>query len=289
MQVTLGTQFGWQIAAAEVTTGAWLITVVLCAVAGIGTFFLLPSRREKSLRTIGGVIVLVAGLVAAALLVRAAALQTSGDVYFWVFGFIAVGSALRVISHPNPVYAALYFVLTVLASAGLFVLLWADFMAAALVLIYAGAILVTYVFVIMLAHQAHSAAAGDVGGAECDIHSREPLAACALGFTLMAVLLTVILNPLNQLPASAAASAAPTVKDLGRYLFAEQVVNLELAGVILTLAMVGAVVIARRRVPTVAQVVPEEVTVKDTPPDDNPHSIPIEGTRNPAAKAYPET
>ena len=62
--------------------------------------------------------------------------------------------AIRVVTHPKPVYSALYFVLTVFASAGLFVLLWAEFMAAALVLIYAGAILVTYVFVIMLAAEA---------------------------------------------------------------------------------------------------------------------------------------
>src|SRR6185503_7620582 len=74
-------------------------------------------------------------------------------IYFWIFSAIALLGALRVVTHPRPVYAALYFVLTVFATAGLFILLWAEFMAAALVLIYAGAILVTYVFVIMLAAQ----------------------------------------------------------------------------------------------------------------------------------------
>ena len=79
-------------------------------------------------------------------------------VYFWIFSAIALVGAVRVVTHPRPVYSALYFVLTVFATAGLFVLLWAEFMAAALVLIYAGAILVTYVFVIMLAAAVDAAA-----------------------------------------------------------------------------------------------------------------------------------
>ena len=100
------------------------------------------------------------------------------------------------ITHPRPVYSALYFVLTVFASAGLFILMYAEFMAAALVLIYAGAILITYVFVIMLAASAQTP--GDrsplAGLAECDVHSREPFTAACIGFALMGVLLFVIFD-----------------------------------------------------------------------------------------------
>jgi NADH-quinone oxidoreductase subunit J len=113
-------------------------------------------------------------------------------VYFWIFSAIALVGALRVITHPKPVYAASVFVLTVFASRGLFVLLWAEFMAVALVLIYAGAILVTYVFVIMLAAEATPTSGPMAGLAEHDAISREPLIACAVGFAMMGVLLFVI-------------------------------------------------------------------------------------------------
>ena len=135
-----------------------LVILVLCVIAGVGTVLLLPSRREASLQKIGGIILAAAGLIFAALLVRLTAGDANGGMgpYFWIFSAIAIFGAIRVVTHPKPVYSALYFVLTVFASAGLFLLLWAEFMAAALVLIYAGAILVTYVFVIMLASEASS-------------------------------------------------------------------------------------------------------------------------------------
>ncbi len=89
---------------------------------------------------------------------------------------------MRVVTHPAPVYSALYFILTVFASAGLFVLLSAGFMAAALVLIYAGAILITYVFVIMLASQASAEAAGTTTViANERIRCRQPRAVCGGG------------------------------------------------------------------------------------------------------------
>jgi hypothetical protein len=73
------------------------------------------------------------------------------------------------------------------------------------------------------------------------------------------------------------------------------VLTLEIAGVLLTISMVGAILIARRRVEeipaaTLAAGSSQTITTPGTPtgPDDNPHSIPIYGTTNPQAKAYPE-
>ncbi|MGB7161352.1 MAG: NADH-quinone oxidoreductase subunit J [Tepidisphaeraceae bacterium] len=300
-----------------------VLILVLCVVAGIGTLLLLPSRKEATLRKIGGAVVICAALIFAALLVRQAASGGQGGmgVYFWVFSAIALGSALRVITHPKPVYSALYFVMTVFASAGLFVLLWAEFMAVALVLIYAGAILVTYVFVIMLAAEATPASGPMAGLAEHDAVSREPLIASAVGFALMGVLLFVIFEKGEGLqstkyPAAGAASgtfavtqdllAQPLtsmadgfnpqggVQQLGVYLFNNQLINLELSGLILTIAMVGAIVIARRRVVETESVRREArdratLVAPATPIDDDPHSIPVYGTENPRQKAYPET
>jgi NADH-quinone oxidoreductase subunit J len=278
-----------------------VLILVLCVVAGIGTLLLLPARREEVLRKVGAVILIAAGLIFAAFLIHYVGTQERGgmSIYFWLFSIIAIVGAIRVITHRRPVYSALYFVLSVLATAGLFILLWAEFMAAALVIIYAGAILVTYVFVIMLA--THSAAPGDTEGSEMgalneyDAVSREPLLTCAVGFTLMGVLLFVIFDraPTGTPPVgSATTSDAPgSVQAVGRYLFTNQLVNLELAGLMLTIAMVGAILIARRRIVGGIETsdTPEVLLGPATPVDDNPHSIPVYGTDNPRAKAYPET
>src|SRR5687767_13528825 len=146
-----------------------IVILLMCVVAGVATAMLLPSRREGPFRKMGGAILLAAGLIVAALLVREAARRGGGmGVYFWAFSAVALIGAVRVVTHPRPVYSALYFVLTVFATAGLFILMWAEFMAAALVLIYAGAILVTYVFVIMLAASAGAPAAATGAPADVD-------------------------------------------------------------------------------------------------------------------------
>jgi len=284
--------------------------LALVVTAAIGTIFLLPSHYHPHWRKIGGVILLAAGIGFLLMVLRYTADVKQVDlhsIYFWIFSAIALFSAARVITHRQPVYSALYFVLTVFASAGLFVLLGADFMAGALVIIYAGAILITYVFVIMLAVEArspdHQSAAQMM--ADYDDYSRDPFIACAIGYALMGVLLFVIFDrspttllPAPNVPAAVmqAQTGAPDVsgntQELGIYLFSSQQVSLELAGLLLTIAMVGAIVIARRRVlrlgPIPAPVV-EVVVFPATPVDDNPHSIPVYGTDNPSQKAYPET
>src|SRR3954464_3012835 len=177
-----------------------LVILVLCVVAGVGTVLLLPSRREASFRKIGAVVLLAAGLILVALMIRMTAGQAQGGMgpYFWIFSAIAVIGALRVITHAKPVYSALYFVLTVFASAGLFLLMWAEFMAAALILIYAGAILVTYVFVIMLAAEATTPGALQ-RGLEHDEVSKDPVIAAAVGFALMGVLLFIVFDKAQAL------------------------------------------------------------------------------------------
>jgi hypothetical protein len=93
-------------------------------------------------------------------------------------------------------------------------------------------------------------------------------------------------------------------QQLGTFLFENQLVTLELAGLILTIAMVGAIIISRRHIllsdepgvmgePSAAAVNAdlrgELVLGPATPIDDDPHSIPVYGTNNPRQKAYPET
>src|SRR5213592_5249343 len=70
--------------------------------------------------------------------------------FFWIFGVIAMGSALLCITRKNPIGSALWLVVTLFALAALFVLLDAQFIAVLQVLVYAGAIMVLFLFVIML-------------------------------------------------------------------------------------------------------------------------------------------
>jgi NADH-quinone oxidoreductase subunit J len=85
------------------------------------------------------------------------------------------------------VYAALFFILTILSSAGMYLLLEAEFLAFALIIIYAGAILITYLFVIMLATEAPSEEAIEVLK-DYDASANEPIGATAMGFALLGVL-----------------------------------------------------------------------------------------------------
>jgi NADH-quinone oxidoreductase subunit J len=284
-----------------------LVILLLCVVAGIGTVFLLPGRRDASLSRIGGLVLAIAALVGVGLLIKYAN-DVAGErinVYFWMFAAIALIGAIRVITHPRPVYSALYFVLTIFASAGLFVLMWAEFMAAALVIIYAGAVLITYVFVIMLAASSTSTRAAAVV-AEYDTVAREPVSAAAVGFALMGVLLFVIFDRADDLRKAPNPQASIQLKspqpaeiqsnfvaqgqtqELGKYLFENQIINVQLSGLLLTLGMAGAILIARRKVAT-NDLTPELISTPATPVDDDPRSIPVYGTDNPRAKAYPET
>lgn len=195
--------------------------------------------------------------------------------YYYLFSLIAIGAAARVITHTKPVFSALWFVLVILASCGLFLLVDAEFVAFAMVIIYGGAILVTYVFVIMLASQ--SVDPGDEESAPAyDRIAREPLAAVAAGFLLLALLLSVTFRPMLPNPQYKAVADATTiqhvltdrtaerlkdqglpfaqssqkldnVEQIGLDLFQEHPLGLELAGVVLLVSLVGAVVIARRQ------------------------------------------
>ncbi|MDB5294343.1 MAG: nuoJ [Phycisphaerales bacterium] len=284
------------------------LILLLCAAAGIGTVLLLPGRRDGAIRKVGGAVLLVAGLVFGAVVFRAAAGradEVGANLFFWPFAAVGLFAAVRVVTHPRPVYSALYFVLATFASAGLFVLVWAEFMAAALILIYAGAILVTYVFVIMLATQSTAAAgSGATAVNDYDTVSREPVVAAAIGFAMMALLIFVVSD--KATPIARVPEAGPTAdhiarnestQAMGRHLFEHHLLNLEVAGLLLTLATVGAIVIARRPGLVVTDAfgnavaaAPDDVVVGPaTPTDDDPHSIPVYGTDNPRQKAYPET
>ncbi|MFT3786868.1 MAG: NADH-quinone oxidoreductase subunit J [Tepidisphaeraceae bacterium] len=278
-----------------------ILTIALCAMAGLGTWLMLPRQGKPPFtRNIGTGVAAVAGLSLAIILLSTVSLGSiSTTIYFYIFSALAIFGALKVVTHPLPVYSAMYFVLTVFAGAGLFVLAWAEFLAAALVLIYAGAVLVTYTFVIMLASEASGQGlvsklvGGTAENADYDGNARSPLLACTAGFTVLAVMIFAIFDKAQAIPrtvvpaADHAALARNDITSLATYLFTNQIVSVEIAGLILTLAMVGAIMIARRQV----LLADDERIELDSPitsgpaapGDDNPHSLPVEGKPGPRA------
>lgn len=171
----------------------------LVALGALGIAVALP-RRGPNPQILGMLLLAAAGGLLVLLLTLRGVRTDEGiaNVFFYVFSVIAIGASLRVITHRRPVYAALYFVLTILATSGLFLILSAEFMAAALVIIYAGAILITYLFVIMLATQSATAEAVEQL-ADYDEKAYEPAIAAGVGFLLLAGLTTVLFGGATDL------------------------------------------------------------------------------------------
>lgn len=159
------------------------------AAAGAIALFLLMQPRSKPFRAV----VTFGGLAAVAMLLTTIARNApapagvTSDGPFWLYvlmALVAVSGAVRMVTHPRPVYAALYFILVIIATAVTFLLMQAEFMAFALLIVYGGAILITYLFVLMLAQQANDRPGSD-DAAWYDRTPREPIAAIILGFVVL--------------------------------------------------------------------------------------------------------
>ena len=162
-------------------------------------------------------------------------------ILFWVFAGAAIGSALLCITRKNTVSSALWLVVTLFQLAGLFVMLDAQFIAVLQVLVYAGAIMVLFLFVIMLLN------IGRGGPSDLKGPFRYGLAALlagALGLQLFVLLRSTVPH---QVPAAAAAPTDGMVAIVARPLFSVYVVPFEITSVLLLAAVVGAVVLAKRK------------------------------------------
>ncbi len=215
-----------------------LLTLAI-TLGAVGLYLALPAGRQRPGRAV--LIVLLGAAAALLSVLMPLTAGAGGRSWFVVLTVIALWASVRVVTHPRPVYSALYFVLMVTATAGMLILMQAEFLAVALVIIYAGAILVTYVFVIMLAQRSG-------GPPRYDLQAREPLLGCLVGFALLGVLAARLLGPE---PAALAAvgpeEAAGTVARVGTLLMTDYVVGIQIAGVLLLASMVGSIAIARRQ------------------------------------------
>jgi NADH-quinone oxidoreductase subunit J len=167
---------------------------------------------------------------------------------FYLFSAVMLFAAFRVITARNPVYAALFLVLTFFQAAGVWMLLRAEFLAITLVLVYVGAVMVLFLFVVMMLDI-------DVSHLRAGFWKHFPLAATigALIALEMAAVLMGGFRPTEEprvMPAAAAAAQAgvqfSNTKELGRLLYTDYIYPLQVAAVILVVAIVAAIALTLR-------------------------------------------
>jgi NADH-quinone oxidoreductase subunit J len=177
------------------------VLYIACLIGAVGLYLMLRpagSRGASAVRGGGGLL----AIVAFGYLVVAAGDALGGgspSFFYLLFSAIALAAAVKMITTSRPVYSALFFVLVVLSSSGLFLLLAAEFMAFALIIVYAGAILITYMFVLMLAQQSPDPTQPE-GRAEYDRLAREPASGAVVGFILIALLSRMVIEGAPALP-----------------------------------------------------------------------------------------
>jgi NADH-quinone oxidoreductase subunit J len=159
------------------------------------------------------------------------------NVLFYIASAVAVIATLMVISRAHPVHALLYFVVSLFAVAVVFFTLGAPFVAALEVVVYAGAIVVMFVFVVMLLN---------LGPATSEERARILAARIWIGPAALAAILAVELAVIFARNGGAVGSAAVPPKAVGLALFGPYLLGVELASMLLLAGLVGAYHLGRR-------------------------------------------
>jgi len=165
--------------------------------------------------------------------------MSAADLFFLLFAGLALLSGLLVVANPfsrNPVTSAMFLVLTMVFLSGLFVLLHAYFLAAVQILVYAGAVMVLFLFVIMLL--------------DLKVEEQRRIKFFSMGLGGASVGGLLLLIVISILKGEAAAAGVPRVEggtaELGRLLFTHYLLPFEIVSVLLLVAMVGAILLSKK-------------------------------------------
>jgi NADH-quinone oxidoreductase subunit J len=166
---------------------------------------------------------------------------------WWVFASLALGGGIGMVTRKNPIASLLFLVLSFFSLAAIYVLLGAHFIAAIQVIVYAGAIMVLFLFVIMLLNLGHDYQS-DLRGGLWIVWGFTT--AGIIGFILSRVFIST--EPANTgrgaLMIDAAVQQQNAVGAIAEPLFRQFVIPFELTSVLLLVAIIGAVLLAKRRV-----------------------------------------
>lgn len=152
------------------------------------------------------------------------------------FGMLSVFGAVGLLSFREPIHAALGFAVAVLSTAGIFLLQAAPFIAASTIIVYVGATIIIFLFVLMFAQSTHPQIQ--------DVRLTSPILAIFGGM----LLLLMIQGAISTLPIAALPERAPQrVVDLGRVMYTDYLYAVEIAGTLLLIATVGAISLGQKK------------------------------------------
>ncbi len=165
--------------------------------------------------------------------------------FFYIFALIAVGAGLMVVASRSAVHSVLFLILTFVASAGLFLLAGAEFLALILIVVYVGAVAILFLFVVMMLDL-------DMGRMKQGALKYAPVGVL-IGIVLLAELLIGVSGNYFQ-PTLSTTTAMPmqdladlsNIQALGNVLYTRYILFFQLAGLVLFVAMVGAIVLTLR-------------------------------------------
>lgn len=161
------------------------------------------------------------------------------DIFFYIFAGLTLLCGVLVVANPfsrNPVTSAMFLVLTIVSLAGLFVLLQAFFLAAVQVLVYAGAVMVLFLFVIMLL---------DLKAEERRKINKFAIVTGVIGVTALGLVILSTILRAGFAPAASASFEGGT-RTLGAALFSDYLLPFEVVSVLLLVAMVGVVLLSKK-------------------------------------------
>ena len=166
-------------------------------------------------------------------------MQNTQTILFYIFASILLLAALRVVTAKNPVHAVLFLVLAFFSAAATWLLVYAEFLAIILILVYVGAVMVLLLFVVMMLDQHLQKTANR-------FWQHVPLA-LLIGALIILQMLAAIWQGFAHAPFDNAATHLGTTAELGRVMYREYIYPIEIAGIILVLAMISAVALTHRK------------------------------------------
>ena len=155
---------------------------------------------------------------------------------FYTFTFLTLGAAALVVVNKNAVNAAMFLLLSLVGVAGLFVLLDAALLAFVLLLVYAGAVVALFLFIVMLL---------DTTPGSLKPFKTTTIAASALGGALLLVGVQSLYHR-AQFPTATPATTAPTLKNYAEMLFTTYLLPVQVVGFLLLIAMLGVIVLSKK-------------------------------------------
>jgi NADH-quinone oxidoreductase subunit J len=165
--------------------------------------------------------------------------MTAPLIIFFVLAALAVLGAVSLILQRHPIHSALSLIVVMVALAGLYLLMGAEFVAAVQIIVYGGAIMVLFVFVIMLLNAGEEER---TNFSKLATYAGIPLAVAVAGFIAAALARSSVAS----LPAAAPTGALTSTKTLSMLLFSEFVYPFELTSFLILVAILGAIVLAQR-------------------------------------------